>query len=51
MAAQTARLLFSCPDRKGIIAAVADFMVLATAVRHYVEDKVLVNQNRTVVFD
>ena len=55
--ANTARLLVSCPERPGIVSAVAGFLdrriertVLARAVRWHLEDRVLVHENRTVVF-
>ena len=65
-------LLISCPDRKGIVAGVSNFIysiggnilqsdqytkgrdlektVLARAVHWFLEDRILVYHNRTVVF-
>jgi formyltetrahydrofolate hydrolase len=52
-----ARLLVSCPDRHGIVAAVSGLfsehderIVPARAVGRHLDDRVLVHENRTVVF-
>ena len=74
----TATLLVTCPDRKGLVASLAQLLygqsvvrashrdsvedltrkgrdvertVLAAAVRAHLEDRVLVYENKTVVFD
>ena len=53
MVAETvARLLVSCPDTRGIVAAVSEFLFSrgANIVTAHLNDRVLVFENRTVVF-
>ena len=48
------RLTVSCPDRKGLISALSSFISmhdLARAVRLHLEDRILVDGGRTVVFE
>lgn len=45
------RMLITCPDQPGIVAAVSSFrVVLARAVSWHLEDRILVHGNKTVVF-
>ena len=45
-----ARLLVSCPDGHGIVAAVAGLLSELGAIKWRLEDRVLVHENRTIVF-
>ncbi len=47
-APETAILLVCCPDRRGIVASLAQ--VLSRAVRWHLEDRVLVYDDQTVAF-
>jgi formyltetrahydrofolate hydrolase len=54
--ADVGRLVITCPDRPGIVAAVSrlgrhvERAVLARAVGWHMEDRVIVHQNSTIVF-
>jgi formyltetrahydrofolate hydrolase len=48
--ADVGRLVITCPDRPGIVAAVSQLLFEAGAVAWHLEDRVIVHQNSTIVF-